>query len=169
MFKRVATSIACSALVFCGIQSAAVSAADPQANQSSASVGKHVPKGEYDSYIVVMELDPAIAYKGGIKKYPATKPGKGKKINPNSANVKKYAQYLNKSHDQTLNAAGLNVGAKLHDYTIALNCFAAQMTHAQAIKIAGMKGVKRVVPDVMRHKTTENSPTFLTLDGPAGP
>ena len=169
MFKRVATSIACSALVLCGIQSAAVSAADSQANQSSAAVGKHVPKGEYDSYIVVMELNPAVAYEGEIKKYAATKPGKGKKINPNSAHVKNYTKFLNKSHDETLNAAGVNVGAKLHDYTIALNGYAAQMTHEQAMKIAGMKGVKRVVPDVLRQKTTENSPTFLTLDSPAGP
>lgn len=169
MFKRVAISIACSALVLCGIQSAAVSAASSQGNQTSASVGKQVQKGEYNSYIVVMELDPAIAYKGDIKKYPATKPGKGKKINPNSAHVKKYAQFLNKSHDDTLTAAGLSVGAKLHDYTIALNGFAAQMTHEQANKIAGMKGIRRVVPDVLRQKTTENSPTFLTLDGPAGP
>lgn len=169
MFKRVAISIACSVLVLCGIQSAVASAAGPQANQSSAAGGKQVQKGEYNSYIVVMELDPAIAYKGDIKKYPATKPGKGKKINPNSAHVKKYAQFLNKSHDDTLTAAGLSVGAKLHDYTIALNGFAAQMTHAQANKIAGMKGIRRVIPDVLRHKTTENSPTFLTLDGPAGP
>ena len=169
MLKRVATSIACSALVLCGIQSATVSAADPQANQSSASVGKHVPKGEYDSYIVVMELDPAVAYKGEIKKYPATKPGKGKKINPNSALVKKYTKFLNKSHDEILSAAGVNASAKLHDYNIALNGFAAQMTHEQATKIAGMKGIRRVVPDVLRQKTTENSPNFLTLDGPAGP
>ena len=42
-----------------------------------------------DIYIVQLEGDPVLAYDGGIRGYKATKPGKGKKINPNSAHVKK--------------------------------------------------------------------------------
>ena len=169
MIKRVLVPLACSVFVLVGLQAPAIIAADQQANKSSAAVGKQVQKGEYDSYIVVMQLDPVIAYEGGIKNLKATKPGKGQKINPNSAHVRKYSQFLNKSHDDVLNAAGLGTAAKLHDYNIALNGFAARMTHAQATKIASMKGVERVIPDELRQPMTDNSPTFLGLDGPAGP
>ena len=169
MIKRVLAPLACSIFVLTGLQAPAVFAVDQQADKSSAAAGKQVRKGEYDSYIVVMDLDPVIAYEGGIKNLKATKPGKGKKINPNSAHVRKYRQFLNASHDEVLKASGLKAAAKLHDYNVALNGFAARMTHAQATKIASMKGVQRVIPDVMRQKTTENSPTFLGLNGPAGP
>lgn len=168
MFIRVAASFVCSALVIIGIQAAAV-AAGPNADQSSAAVSKQVAKGKYDSYIVLMELDPVISYEGGVGKFKATKPGKGQKINPKSAHVRKYSKHLRESHDKILAAAGISAGAKLHDYTVALNGFAAKITHEQATKIAHMKGVSRVLPDVLRQKTTDNSPTFLGLDGPAGP
>lgn len=158
MFKNMASAIACSVIVLFGLSVAAVPA-----------VGKVVEKSEYGSYIVVMSLDPAIAYEGGIKKYAATKPGKGQKINPNSAHVRKYRQYLTGSHDQLMKAAGLKSSAKLHSYSVALNGFAARMSHQQAIKIARMAGVSQVLPDVLRQKATENSPSFLGLDAPAGP
>ena len=45
-------------------------------------------------YIVQLQGDPIVAYQGDIAGFKATKPGKGKKINPNSKNVKKYAAYL---------------------------------------------------------------------------
>ena len=45
-------------------------------------------------YIIVMAQEPAIAYEGDIQGYLATKPGKGGKINPNSAHVRKYSQFL---------------------------------------------------------------------------
>ncbi len=43
-------------------------------------------------YIVQMSADPVMAYKGGIKGYPATKPGKGQKIDPNNPQVVNYAR-----------------------------------------------------------------------------
>jgi hypothetical protein len=36
-------------------------------------------------YIVQMKGNPAVSYEGDVAGYQATKPGKGKKINPNSA------------------------------------------------------------------------------------
>ena len=38
-------------------------------------------------YIVQLRLDPVVAYDGGVAGHPATKPGKGKKINPAASNV----------------------------------------------------------------------------------
>ena len=47
-----------------------------------------------DIYIVQLAGAPVITYEGDIKGYKATKPGRGGKINRNSAHVKKYAAYL---------------------------------------------------------------------------
>jgi hypothetical protein len=65
------------------------------------------PELDHDIYIVTMAADPAIAYEGDLKGYTATKPGKGKKINPNSAHVRKYVGHLSRSHDDALKAAGV--------------------------------------------------------------
>lgn len=128
-----------------------------------------IPKSEYDSYIVVMTQDPAIAYDGGIAGFPATKPGKNKKLNPKSAHVRKYTQMLNQSHNQVLSDCGVPTSDKRHDYNIALNGFAAKMSHDEAILAAKHKGVVKVMPDELRQKTTDNSPSFLQLDVRGGP
>jgi len=104
-----------------------------------------------DSYIVIMAQDPAIAYEGDLTGLPATKPGKGRKINPNSAHVRKYTKFLQSKHDKVLNNAGLSVNDKVHDYAVALNGFSAIMTEAQAAAMAKQDGVTLVLPDEMRH------------------
>ncbi len=58
------------------------------------SAGPVVAKKAKGSYIVRMEGPPLAAYEGDVKGMPATKPGKGGKINPNSAHAKKYTEYL---------------------------------------------------------------------------
>ncbi len=80
-------------------------------------------------FIVQMKADPAVAYSGGIANLKATKPGKGQKINPNSANVRKYVSYLDANHDRALAAVG--AGNKIYSYHYALNGFAAVLTSAQ--------------------------------------
>ena len=54
------------------------------------------------TYIVQLSGEPILAYEGDIKGYKATKPGKGKKVNPNSAHVKKYAARLESQHDDAV-------------------------------------------------------------------
>ena len=63
-------------------------------------------------YIIQMIGDPVVAYEGGIKGLKATKPNKGKKINPNSRHVIDYVSHLNGKHAQALNSVGggQNVG-----------------------------------------------------------
>ena len=51
----------------------------PQTPQAAAA------RGQAKSYIVVLAQDPVATYEGEIAGYQATKPGKGGKINPNSA------------------------------------------------------------------------------------
>ena len=59
------------------------------AKTESGAMQEAVRNGEAKSYVVLMAFDPAIRYEGGISGYEATKPGKGAKINPQSAHVRK--------------------------------------------------------------------------------
>ena len=127
-----------------------------------------VEKSEYGVYIVLMAQDPVLAYEGGKAGFKATKPGKGKKLNPSSFRAKKYAEYLEASHMASLGAAGIQPAAKIYSYTIALNGYAAAMSHAQAQAVAAQKDVLAVRPDVMRFLQTDASPSFLGLTDAGG-
>ncbi|OGO29580.1 MAG: hypothetical protein A2Z16_07090 [Chloroflexi bacterium RBG_16_54_18] len=122
-----------------------------------------------DSYIVIMSADPAIAYQGEISGYQATKPGKGQKINPNSARVRKYTQFLEKSHIQVLQGAGVPTTSMVNQYSIALNGFSLLATPEQVAEIEKQKGVLMVMKDELRQITTDSSPDFLGLTDSAGP
>lgn len=120
-------------------------------------------------YIVQMDLDPAISYKGELTGFKATKPDKGKKFNPRSPKVKKYREYLEDKHDEALKASGVDKKKKIYDYNVAINGFAAQLTKAQALQLAKQPGVAKVKRDQFRYKTTDNSPIFLGLTASGGP
>ena len=121
------------------------------------------PAAETEPYIVVMKQEPVIAYEGGEAGLPATKPGKGGKVNPNSAHVKKYQKYLEASHDASLVKAGADVDSKVHDYTVALNGYSAFLTEAEVKSIEAQSDTVLVLPDVMRYPTTNDSPEYLGL------
>ncbi|HEU5491487.1 MAG TPA: S8 family serine peptidase [Gaiellaceae bacterium] len=120
------------------------------------------------SYIVLMGASPAIAYEGGVAGIPATKPDKGKKIDPNADNVRKYRGHLQAQHNETLDAVGGNPNQKLNDYSVALNGYSALLTEAQAVALENVKGVADVQEDVMKQPTTDSSPAFLGLTGAGG-
>jgi len=161
---RLSTVLAAAALV--------VFSAGPilaTADYTNATIdGPRPAAPDHNVYIVTMAADPAIAYEGGIKGFQATKPGKGQKVNPNSAHVKKYVKLLNQTHDDALKAVGAGKNRKIHDYAMALNGFAVQLTESQASKLALQKGVTSVRKDEMRYKTTDSSPTFLGLTDAGG-
>lgn len=127
------------------------------------------PQDEVRSYIVVMEQNPLIQYEGDIKGYQATKPGKGGKININSAHVKKYKKFLEKSHGASLKTAGVSDDQKVHDYTVALNGYSAFLSEDQVKSIEGQEGVVMVLEDQMRYPNTDSSPDFLGLTDAGGP
>jgi subtilisin family serine protease len=126
-------------------------------------------KAQRDSYIVVMSGAPIVAYEGDTAGLPATKPGKGGKINPNSAHVKKYDKHLKAEQDAALKAAGADSSAKVNEYTVALNGFSAILTAAEAKALAAQPDVLKVMPDQMRYPDTDSAPVFLGLTSPAGP
>lgn len=118
------------------------------------------------TYIVQMLDQPAVVYDGRIPGYKATKPAKGKKIDPDLPDVQKYVGHLKGKHDKALQKAG---GAqKFYDYTFAFNGFAAVLTEAQAQKLKTMKDVVAVTPDTTDLVDTFTTANFLGLAGPNG-
>jgi len=117
-------------------------------------------------YIIQMRDDPVVAYAGGIARYNATKPGKGKKINPNSAHVKKYVNYLDSTHNKALRAVG--VKEKIYSYRYALNGFAAVLTSAQFKALQARSDVVQIWRDELRQPATNSTPDYLGLTGPGG-
>ena len=73
--------------------------------------------GPSNNYVVRMVDAPVVAYDGGIPGYPATKPAKGQKIDPNDPKVVKYVGFLEGSHNDALNKVG---GRKLYNYSYLL-------------------------------------------------
>jgi subtilisin family serine protease len=112
------------------------------------------------TYIVQLSGDPIIAYEGGIKGYAATKPGKGKKLNPQSAHVRKYATRLESQHDDVVAAVG---GEKLYSYKYSFNGFAAKLTAAEAEALRARGDVVQVWEDEILEPQTNTSPDFLNL------
>jgi hypothetical protein len=106
---------ACSILL-----SFAASAAEPELILSEELLAKQ----SSGLYVVQMSELPAIAYDGSRPGYAATKPGKGKKLNPNSAHVKKYVEMLDSEHGDALQSVGA-AGEKIYDYHYSFNGFAA--------------------------------------------
>jgi subtilisin family serine protease len=127
------------------------------------AVGVSAPDAaDTKTYLVLLKGDPVVAYEGDINGLPATKPGKGKKINPNSKHVRKYVQYLESHHDEALAEVGA-VDAKIYSYKYAVNGFAARLTADQVAELKSRPDVMQVVEDELMQPTTDNSPTFIGL------
>ena len=77
--------------------------------------------GPSNNYVVSMVGAPVVAYDGGIPGYPATKPGKGQKVDPNDPKVVKYVGFLEGRHNDALNKVG---GRPLYHYSFSFNGFA---------------------------------------------
>jgi subtilisin family serine protease len=162
--KKLLTMIGTLALVALSVGPITLTAAE----MNAANDGPPPPELDHNVYIVTMAADPVIAYEGDVKGYTATKPRKGMKINPNSAHVKKYVGHLSQSHDDALKAAGVKSSNKIHDYSIALNGFAAQLSQEQVANLRSQKNVVSVRKDELRQPTTDSSTAFLGLSDPGG-
>jgi subtilisin family serine protease len=117
-------------------------------------------------YIVQMKLAPAAGYRGDIPGYNATAPSQGQKIDPLAADTVRYVGYLKGKHDEALRK--VRGGAKVHDYAISFNGFAAKLTAKQAAALATQKDVLAVTPDELVNQDTSSTPHFLELDAAGG-
>lgn len=113
-----------------------------------------------DIYIVQLKGTPIIAYEGDVVGYAATKPGKGKKVNRNSRNVKKYGAYLEKQQNQAIDSVGAE---KVYNYRFALNGFAARMTAADAETLRRNSDVLNVWKNEIRYPQTDASPNYIGI------
>lgn len=116
-------------------------------------------------YIVTFADEPVASYDGYVAGYAATRPGRGERLNPNSAAVRAWQQRLQSGHDAALRLIG---AAKLYDYTVTNNGVTAELTGGQAAALAARPDVISVVRDHMSQPDTTYSPTFLGLDAPGG-
>lgn len=138
----------------------ALSLASPALAQGS---GQPLAQEEVKSYIVVLEEEPIISYEGDIAGLAATEVQDGEKIEPTDTAVVKYDNFLEAQHEESLEAAGASVNAKIYDYTVALNGYSAILTAEQVEAIKMQKNVKFVMEDQRRYPQTDSSPDFLGL------
>ena len=123
-------------------------------------------RGGNGAYIVQLADAPVSAYRGGLAGLQATAPQKGQKIDPNHPQVVSYMAHLKSRQDQLL--AGVGGTRKLYNYGYVFNGFAAELTAAQADKLAQMPGVLAVTKDEARRLDTSSTPGFLGLTGDTG-
>ena len=160
MNRRFGCGIAAASVFLCLAFAASLQAAD--------TLYSAVKNGKAKSYIVIMADDPLVSYEGDLQDYPATKPGKGGKINPNSAHVRKYQKFLEESHAKSLTDAGVDQSAQIYSYTFALNGYSAILTADEFKSVERQPGVVKVIEDTMRYPDTDASPAFLGLDVDGG-
>jgi len=116
-------------------------------------------------YIVLLDEAPAATYDGGEPGLAPTQPAEGEKLDSSAREVQRYSDFLEERQADVAADAGVTPDGNL---TITLNAFTANLTAAQAQKLAGAKGVKSVVPDEIMHPDAVPSTEFLGLSGPGG-
>ncbi len=113
-------------------------------------------------YIVTFVDDPVASYDGYVAGFPATRPQRGERLNPDAPAVRAWAQRLTDRHNAALARVG---AAKLYDYTTTNNGFAANLSGEQAAELAAMPEVLAVTKDQMasRRPRTHRSSWGWTL------
>jgi subtilisin family serine protease len=165
-----ATGLAAVLLAACGggSEPASVGPSEtPSARAAAARTeGGDAARASNGAYIVQLAEMPVSAYDGSIRGLKATKPGKGKKIDPTSPAVVDYLAFLTARHDAVL--AGAGGGRKLYSYGFVFNGFAAELSEAQVQKLKATRGVLAVNKDEARRLDTSSTPAFLGLSGTGG-
>jgi len=149
------------------VASAPVTAADLAPGGShDPGAATAAPQANKRVYVVRMLEDPVVAYEGGIADLRATRPARGQKIDPTSADVVRYVGHLHSRHTDAMDRVG--GGRKIYDYSNTFNGFAAELTADQAEKMVSMPGVLSVSLDELNYADTSSTPTFLGLDAHDG-
>ena len=130
--------------------------AAPMAAQSAGS----------EKYIVTFAEDGLLNYTGGVNGLRATTPkaAGSRKLDIHTPAAQAYEAYLATQRSNQRNAIEGALGRNLavsHSYSITLNGIAADMTAAEAARIAGLPGVKSVVAAGVEHLVTYRGPTFI--------
>ncbi|KAK4774902.1 hypothetical protein SAY86_009837 [Trapa natans] len=120
--------------------------------------------GKAEVYMVIIEGEPVISYRGGINGLEATAVESDEKIDTTSELVISYAQHLEKKHDMLLGML-FNHGTyeKLYSYRHLINGFAVDLSTEQAEILGRSPGVKSVELDWKVQRYTTHTPQFLGL------
>lgn len=117
-------------------------------------------------YLVQLSEPAAAAYAGGISGYKATRSKRGDRFDAAGPSVASYREYLLSRQAKAMQSAG--VGKSLYQYTYTFNGFAAELTGAQAAKLATQPGVLAVTENRLLQLDTVSTPSFLGLSGSDG-
>lgn len=118
------------------------------------------------TFIVQLSDAPVATYDGKISGLPATRPAAGKKINMASGSVRAYLRYL--SRKNAVELARVGSPTVVHQYGMAFNGFAANLTQAQAEALKTSANVLSVSENEIRQLDTTRTPAFLGLSTPGG-
>ncbi|MDF2179977.1 S8 family peptidase [Aliiglaciecola sp. CAU 1673] len=164
--KKSSVAVLSALFSFSSLVAANVQAAMPTVEQLTEGVNVVKQAEESRVYLVRMKDNPVVAYEGGIKGFKATKPGKNKKIDPNSQAVLKYSDYLTSKHDAALKSVGAS--KKLYSYKYTYNGFAAELSPAQVAQLHGNPDVLTIVEDELLKPDTVSTASMLGLDATDG-
>ncbi|XP_022731006.1 subtilisin-like protease SBT2.5 [Durio zibethinus] len=123
-----------------------------------------VVTGRAEIYIVTIEGEPIISYKGGENGFEATAVESDEKLDTTSESVTSYASHLEKKHDMLLDML-FDRGSykKLYSYKHLINGFSVHLSPEQAETLRRAPGVKSVERDWKVRRLTTHTPQFLGL------
>jgi subtilisin family serine protease len=116
-------------------------------------------------YVVTLSDSAVATYGGGVSGFEATAPDAGDQLNARKAPARDYSGYLADKQKEVASSVGAEID---YSYTMALNGFSADLTAAQAAKLASTKGVVAITRDELKHVTATPSTAFLGLEGDDG-
>jgi len=144
---------------------ATASAAQAQ-TKGAAAPGDVKSTKAVQTYIVQLAGAPLASYTGSMRGLAATQPAAGSKLDIQSNAARAYGQHLDAQRTAVLSRVS---GVKtLHNYSVAFNGFAAQLTPAQAQQLMTSPDVVSVVPSEVRQIETTRTTEFLGLTAPGG-
>ena len=124
-------------------------------------------KSDAKVYLVQLKEPPVASYRGQKAGLAATKPERGRLLNRRSAQVEAYVTHLQSGQTQLLRDVGA-FEKPIHNYTYALNGFAARLSPEQVSQLYATGQVARIWEDKERTLSTNNSDNFLGLLDPNG-
>ena len=139
--------------------------AQAQTNEASAAASVKSTKAR-QTYIVQLAAAPLASYSGGLRGLAATRPAGGARFDIQSSAARAYKNHLDAQRAAVLSR--LTGVSALHNYSVAFNGFAAQLTPAQAQQLMTSPDVVSVVPSEVRQIETTRTTEFLGLTTPGG-
>ncbi|KAG6705872.1 hypothetical protein I3842_07G199000 [Carya illinoinensis] len=120
--------------------------------------------GKAEIYLVTVEGEPIISYRGGVDGFEATAVESEENIDTTSEIVTSYARHLDLKHDMLLGMLfEQGTYKKLYSYRHLINGFAVHISPEQAEILRRAPGVKSVERDWKVRKLTIHTPQFLGL------